>query len=64
MSNNLRIVKKAKNEEFYTQYEDIEKELLYYKEHLADKVMYCNCDNPKNGNFYKFFKDKFVEYKL
>ena len=66
MSNNknLRKAKKAKNDEFYTQYADIAKELPYYKEQLADKIIYCNCDNPKYSNFYKFFKDKFEEYKL
>lgn len=61
---NLHSAKKAKNDEFYTQYEDIAKELPYYKEQLADKIIYCNCDNPKYSNFYKFFKDKFEEYKL
>ena len=44
---NLHSAKKAKNDEFYTQYEDIAKEIPYYKEQLADKIIYCNCDNPK-----------------
>lgn len=61
---NLKIAQKAKKDEFYTQYSDIAKELPYYKEQLANKVIYCNCDNPKYSNFYKFFKDNFVEYKL
>lgn len=61
---NLHSAKKAKNDEFYTQYEDIAKELPYYKEQLAGKIVYCNCDNPLYSNFYKFFKDKFEEYKL
>lgn len=61
---NLKIARKAKNDEFYTQYEDIAKELPYYKEHLAGKIIYCNCDNPKYSNFYKYLKDSFHEYKL
>ena len=61
---NLNLAKKTKNDEFYTRYEDIAKELPYYKEQLANKIIYCNCDNPKYSNFYKFFKDNFHEYKL
>ena len=49
---NLHSAKKAKNDEFYTQYEDIAKELPYYKEQLAGKIVYCNCDNPLYSNFY------------
>ena len=60
----LQEAKKNKNDEFYTRYEDIAKELPYYKEQLANKIIYCNCDNPKHSNFYKFFKDNFHEYKL
>ena len=52
----LHGAKKAKNDEFYTMLEDIEKELEYYKEHFKDKVMYCNCDN-ETSNFVKYFKD-------
>ena len=63
-NNTLNNAKKNKNDEFYTQYKDIVKELPYYKEQLADKVVYCNCDNPKYSNFYKFFKDNFCEYRL
>ena len=66
MSNNrnLNLAKKTKNDEFYTRYEDIAKELPYYKEQLANKIIYCNCDNPKYSNFYKFFKDNFHEYGI
>lgn len=60
----LNNAKKNKNDEFYTQYNDIAKELPYYKEQLANKVIYCNCDNPKYSNFYRYLKDNFVEYKL
>ena len=61
---NLKIAQKAKKDEFYTQYSDIAKELPYYKEQLANKIIYCNCDNPKYSNFYKYLKDNFHEYKL
>ena len=47
MSNtNLNNAKREKNDEFYTQLEDIEKELSYYTSHFKDKVVYCNCDDP------------------
>ena len=65
MSNlNLRRAQKAKNDEFYTLYEDIEKELEYYTTSLAGKVIYCPCDNPAYSNFYKFFKDNFHKFQL
>lgn len=56
---NLHQAKKAKNDEFYTQYEDIEKEMVHYKEQFKGKVVYCNCDNPYESNFVKYFKDNF-----
>lgn len=63
MSNsNLKNAKKAKNDEFYTQYVDIEKELQYYD--FEDKIVYCNCDNPQYSNFYKYFKDNFHIHKI
>lgn len=49
------IAKREKNDEFYTQFEDIEKELIYYKKQFKDKVIYCNCDNPYESNFFKYF---------
>ena len=61
---NINEAKKNKADEFYTQYEDIAREIPYYKEQLADKIIYCNCDNPLYSNFYKFFKDNFNKYKL
>ena len=60
----MNAAKKNKADEFYTQYSDIAKELPYYKEQLADKIVYCNCDNPLYSNFYKYLKDNFYEYKL
>ena len=61
---NLENAKKAKNDEFYTLYEDIENELQYYTEHLKDKIIYCNCDDYEKSNFYKYFKDNFKKLQL
>ena len=47
--------KKNKNDEFYTQLSDIENELKHYKEHFKDKVVFCNCDDPRESNFFKYF---------
>ena len=54
---NLLKAKKEANDEFYTQYEDIAKEIEHYKEHLKGKVIYCNCDIPYFSNFHKYFLD-------
>lgn len=65
MSNTkLNNAKTGKNDEFYTQYVDVEKELVYYTAELENKVVYCNCDNPQFSNFYKYFKDNFHNLKL
>lgn len=61
---NLHAASKAKNDEFYTQLSDIEKELKHYKEHFKGKVVFCNCDDPKWSNFYKFFALNFKEFGL
>lgn len=47
--------KQNKNDEFYTQLPDIEKELRHYKEYFKDKVVFCNCDDPYESNFFKYF---------
>lgn len=52
----LHKAKKEKNDEFYTRYEDIAKELQHYKEHFIDKIVYCNCDTA-DSNFVKYFQD-------
>lgn len=52
---NLGAAKRAKNDEFYTQLTDIEKELRHYRKHFKDKTVLCNCDNPFESNFFKFF---------
>lgn len=56
---NLNKAKKAKNDEFYTQYSDIEKELQHYKSFFKEKVVYCNCDDARKSNFFKYFYDNF-----
>ena len=60
MSNsNLRTAKKSKNDEFYTLMEDIEKEMRYYKDFFKGKVVYCNCDDARESNFFKYFSLNF-----
>ncbi len=51
----LSSAKAAKQDEFYTQMEDIANELKHYKEHLRGKVVLCNCDDPYESNFFKYF---------
>lgn len=53
-----------KKDEFYTQLIDIEKEIVNYTKHFKNKIVYCNCDNPKISNFWKYFYDHFKELKL
>jgi len=45
----------AKKDEFYTKLSDIEKELVYYREYFRGKVVFCNCDDPYESNFFKYF---------
>ncbi len=56
---NLHKAKKAKKDEFYTQLVDIEKELKHYKNQFRDKAVYCNCDDPFESNFFKYFAANF-----
>ena len=51
----LRAANTAKKDEFYTQLSDIEKELVHYREYFRDKVVFCNCDDPYESNFFKYF---------
>ena len=55
----LHGAKKAKKDEFYTQLVDIEKELKHYKSQFRGKVVYCNCDDPFESNFFKYFAASF-----
>lgn len=61
---NLSNAKRAKNDEFYTQLSDIENELKHYKQYFAGKVVYCNCDDARESNFFRFFQKKFSDYGL
>ena len=54
-SSNLHRAKKAKNDEFYTRNTDIENELKYYRDQFRDKIIYCNCDDPVESEFYRYF---------
>ena len=51
----LNKAKESKKDEFYTQLEDVEKEMRHYKEHFRGKVVFCNCDDPYESNFFKYF---------
>ncbi len=61
---NLRSAKTDKKDEFYTQLSDIEKELKHYKNHFKDKVILCNCDDPRVSNFFHFFSYNFERFGL
>ncbi|MCC8046363.1 MAG: adenine-specific methyltransferase EcoRI family protein [Clostridiales bacterium] len=52
---NLRAAKANKNDEFYTQLSDIEKELCHYTQHFKGKTVLCNCDDPYESNFFMYF---------
>lgn len=56
---NLHKAKDAKKDEFYTQYEDIQNELNHYEQHFKGKTVFCNCDDPFESNFCKFFLRNF-----
>ena len=55
----LNRAKKNKIDEFYTQMSDIEAEMRYYKQHFRGKVILCNCDDPYESNFFKYFAMNF-----
>ena len=54
-NSNLQTAKNIKDDEFYTTYEAIEKELQHYLKHFRGKVVLCNCDDPFESNFFKYF---------
>ena len=58
-NNNLHKAKDSKKDEFYTQLSDIENELKHYKTHFKDKIVYCNCDDPRVSNFFQYFSYNF-----
>lgn len=64
LNKNLIQAKNAKKDEFYTQLADIENELRHYRSHFAGKVIYCNCDDPYESNFFKYFAANFNAFGL
>ena len=58
-SDALRKAKENKADEFYTQLVDIEKELNNYRQYFKDKIVFCNCDDPYESNFFKYFAMNF-----
>lgn len=60
----LSAAKSAKKDEFYTQLTDIERELQHYWPHFRDKVVLCNCDDPYESNFFKYFALRFNQLGL
>jgi hypothetical protein len=65
---NLQLAKTAKSDEFYTQYQDIQKEVEKYLDYNPDvfrgKTIYCNCDDPFESNFFKYFANRFKSYGI
>lgn len=61
---NLNAAKTAKKDEFYTLLADIERELQHYWQHFRGKVVLCNCDDPYESNFFKYFALRFNQLGL
>lgn len=61
---NLNVAGKAKKDEFYTQLPDIENELKHYEKHFYGKTVLCNCDDPYESNFFKYFAMRFNQLGL
>ena len=60
----LHAANRAKQDEFYTQLSDIEKELKHYRKHFLGKAVYCNCDDPTISNFFRYFHLNFAKLGL
>jgi len=60
----LHNAKRSKNDEFYTILSDIERELKHYKSHFKNKVVFCNCDDPRVSNFFHYFSYNFEKLGL
>jgi len=61
---NLQKARTEKNDEFYTILSDIERELRHYKKHFKNKVVFCNCDDPRVSNFFHYFSYNFEQLGL
>ena len=64
LNSNLHKAKSLKKDEFYTQITDIEQELNHYSKHFQDKIVYCNCDDPRISNFFYYFSYNFERLGL
>lgn len=64
LNKNLHSAKTGKKDEFYTQLADIEKEIRHYKEYFKDKIVFCNCDEPRVSNFFYYFSYNFENLGL
>ena len=64
LNKGLHDAKKAKKDEFYTQLDDIANEMRFYKDQFRGKVVYCNCDDPYESNFFKYFALNFNTFGL
>lgn len=60
----LRSASAKKSDNFYTQLTDIEKEMKYYKDYFKGKTIFCNCDDPEESNFWKYFELNFNHLEL
>ncbi len=63
-NSNLHKARTAQKDEFYTRLTDIENELKHYKNHFRGKVVYCNCDDPRESKFFHYFSHKFEDLGL
>ncbi len=63
-NSNLNKAGVAKNDEFYTQLEDVEREIKHYKEYFKNKVVFCNCDDPEWSAFWRYFSENFEHLGL
>ena len=63
-NDNFNNARRDKNDEFYTQRSDIEKEMQHYESHFKGKVVYCNCDDPRESNFFFYFSRNFERLGL
>ncbi len=64
LNKNLHKANISKNDDFYTQLTDIERELKNYKNHFKDKIVFCNCDDPRVSNFFHYFSYNFEKLGL
>ena len=55
----LHTATRNKRDEFYTQLKDIENEIKHYRENLKNKIIFCNCDDPRTSNFFHYFSYNF-----